>query len=79
MDIKEIVDKLIGNCSPQGCASRDKEALINLTTKIKLVEELIIDIHYIAKNKDSHESSVKTVGERADRFLTELKEELNEN
>lgn len=77
MDIKQIVDKLLGSCNPRGCATRDKEALISLTERIKLIEELIGDIQYIArKDKDSYESSVKTIGERADRFLRELKEEL---
>lgn len=77
MDIKQIVDKLLGSCNPQGCATRDKEALISLTERIKLIEELIIDIQYIArKDKDSYESSVRAIGERADRFLRELKEEL---
>lgn len=76
MDIKQIVDKLLGSCNPQGCATRDKEALISLTERIKLIEELIIDIQYIAKSKDSYEASVKIIGIRADRFLRELKEEL---
>ena len=71
-NIKEIVDKLIGNCEPVGCSTRDKDALLNLTRKIKLVEELITDIQYTAKNKDSYEASVKTIGLRADRFLKEL-------
>ena len=76
MDIKQIIDKLLGSCTPKGCATRDKEALISLTERIKLVEELIIDIQYVAKSKDSYEASVKSIGERADRFLRELKEEL---
>ena len=76
MDIKQIIDKLLGSCTPKGCATRGKEALISLTERIKLVEELIIDIQYVAKSKDSYEASVKTIGERADRFLRELKEEL---
>ena len=76
MDIKQIIDKLLGSCTPKGCATRDKEALISLTERIKLVEEIIIDIQYIARSKDSYEASVRTIGERADRFLRELKEEL---
>jgi hypothetical protein len=77
MEIKEIVDKLLGSCASKGCATRDEEALISLTKRIKLVEELIGDIQYIArKDKESYEASVKAIGERADRFLRELKEEL---
>lgn len=77
MEIKEIVDKLLGSCTSKGCATRDKEALISLTERIKLIEELIDDIQYITrKDKDSYEASVKTISERADRFLRELKEEL---
>lgn len=75
-NIKEIVDKLIGNCEPVGCSTRDKEALINLVRKVNLVQELIMDIQYTARSKDSYESSVKTIGLRADRFLKDLAEEF---
>lgn len=76
MEIKEIVDKLIGDTSAYGCSSRDKESLINLTNKINLVYELILDLQFSARNKDSHEASVKMIGEKADKFLIDLKEEL---
>ena len=75
MEIKEIVDKLIGNCNPQGCSSRDKDALINLTVKMQLVQELVYDLEHIAKNKNVHESSVKVIGNKADKFLRGLYED----
>ena len=75
MEIKEIVDKLIGNCTPQGCATRDNDALINLVRKCNLVQELIFDIEDMVKYKDSYEYSVKTVGERANQFLNDLYED----
>lgn len=76
MEIKEVVDKLIGDTSAHGCASRDKESLINLINKINLVYELILDLQFLARNKDSHEHSVKMIGEKADNFLKNLKDEL---
>ena len=76
MDIKEIVDKLIGDTSAHGCASRDKESLINMTNKINLVYELILDLQFSARNVDSQEYSVKLIGEKVSKFLKDLKEEL---
>lgn len=75
MEIKEIVDKLIGNCNPQGCSARDKDALINLIKKCNLIQELVFDVEDIAKNKNRYESSVKTIGEKANKFLNDLYED----
>lgn len=76
MDLTEIVNKLVGQISATGDSSRDGERLGNLKTMCDLVEALIQEIHFSARDKDSYESSVKRIGEYADKFLNNLKEEL---
>lgn len=76
MELIETVNKLIGNCNPQGCSTIDKVALISVTRKINLIQELIFDLQDIAKNVISHEYSVKYVEDKRDEFLKELKESL---
>lgn len=76
MEIKEILDKLIGATSATGDSSRDGQRLENLKTKCNLIEELIEDVRFSARDKDSWESSVKGIGQYADKFLIRLKEEL---
>ncbi len=74
MEIKEIVDKLIGNTDPVGCSSRDGKALENLKVKCELALALVQDLQWTARHKESYESSVKEIGEEAQKWLNELKE-----
>jgi hypothetical protein len=75
-NIKEIVDKLIGNCEPQGDSSRDRENLENLKVKCDLIYNLIADVQYITRSKDSYEGSIKAMGLFANKCLRNIKEEL---
>lgn len=70
----EIVQKLIGNINPVGDSSRDKERFENLKMMCNLVEDLVDEIQYVTRSKNSYESSVKFAGECAQKFLDNLKE-----
>jgi hypothetical protein len=66
-----VVNKLIGPIEPVGETTTDEKRYENLKAQCELVEQLILDIQYVAKNnKDRHEHSMKRAGEYADRFLT---------
>lgn len=76
MEIKEIVQKLIGKITATGDSSRDNERLMNLINMCNLVEELVGEIQFSARDRNAYESSVKTIGQYADKFLNNLAEEL---
>lgn len=76
MEIKAIVNKLVGQITATGDYSRDGERLENLKTMCNLVEGLIEEIHFSARGKDCYESSRKQIGQYADKFLNNLKEEM---
>jgi hypothetical protein len=76
MEIAQIVNKLVGQISATGDSSRDGERLENLKVMCNLVEALVGEIHFSARDKDAYESSVKGIGQYADKFLNNLKEEL---
>jgi hypothetical protein len=76
MELIDVVRKLIGPIEPLGCSSRDKNRLDNLNKYISLVYHLIDDMKDVSKNKTSYEYSVKEIGETADKFLDDLKEDL---
>lgn len=66
----EIVQKLIGNIDPVGCSNRDEKRFENLKEMCELVENLVVEIQWVAnRNKDAYESSVKRSGEYAYKFL----------
>jgi len=67
----EIVNKLIGPIDPVGETTADDARYENLKAKCELVEQLILDIQYVAKSsKGRSEYLMKRAGEYADRFLT---------
>jgi hypothetical protein len=66
-----FVNKLIGPIEPVGETATDDKRYENLKAQCELVEQLILDIQYVAKNNKSRtEYSMKRAGEYADRFLT---------
>ena len=75
-NIKQIVDKLVGSITPAGESHKDRERFDNLKVMCDLVERLIYDIHFVARDKDRYESSIKGMGVYAQKFLNNLKEEL---
>lgn len=76
MELTQIVNKLVGQIVATGDSSRDGERLENLKIMCNLVEGLIEEIHFSARDKDSYEGSVRQIGQYADKFLNNLKEEL---
>lgn len=74
----DIVKKLIGNINATGDSSRDGERLENLKMMCNLVEDLIVEIQFVTRDKDAYESSIKEIGQFAFKFLSRLKEKINE-
>ena len=76
MDIKEIVQKLVGSITPAGESHLDTKRLKNLKIICGLIEDLVYEVNYVSRAKNRYESSMKVMGEYADNFLRNLKEEL---
>ena len=76
MKIKEIVQKLVGSITPAGESNLDTKRLENLKIICGLIEDLVYEVNYVSRDKDRYESSIKVMGEYADKFLRNLKEEL---
>lgn len=75
-NIKEIVQKLVGSITPAGESNLDTKRLENLKIICGLIEDLVYEVNYVSRDKDRYESSMKVMGEYADKFLRNLKEEL---
>lgn len=73
---KEIVYKLNGSISPIGETLEDNKRFENLKEMCELVSDLITDIQFVSKYKDSHEYSVNRAGKYADKFLNDLPEQF---
>lgn len=70
MEVKEIVQKLIGPIYPVGKSEVDAERLENLKKMCELVDDLITEIDSVAyHNRHSREASVKACAEFASAFL----------
>jgi len=77
-NIKEIVQKLVGSIHPSGESHLDTQRLENLKVMCGLVEDLIYEINFVARDKDRYESSMAVMGKYADNFLIGLLEEIKE-
>lgn len=75
MELKEIVQKLVGNITPAGESHLDTQRFENLKTMCDLVEDLVYEINFVARDKDRYESSMAVMGKYADKFLRNLVEE----
>ena len=75
-NIKEIVQKLVGSISPAGESHLDTKRLENLKVMCSLVEDLVYEINFVARDEDRHEASMKAMGTYARKFLDNLKEEI---
>lgn len=74
----EVVNKLTGRCFPLGDTSIDESRYENLNLKIDLVDELISDIVTAGKLYNRSEYSILKISNKANEFLTELRDWLNE-
>ena len=73
-----VIKKLLGNIYPVGETNIDEKRLENLEETIQLVHRLIYDISNVSLNKNSQYYSMKKCGERAYKYLKELKDSLDE-
>lgn len=71
----DVIRKLIGNINPAGDSSRDGERFDNLKAMCELVEDLLSDINFVAGESNAYQSSIRTMGEYAKKFIENLKEE----
>jgi hypothetical protein len=72
MNICDVVDKLVGPVEPVGCSQSDSERMENLETLINLSDHILIRINDCSKSKGSYESSVKQIGLKAEKHLSDL-------
>lgn len=76
MNIKEIVQKLVGSISPAGESHLDTQRLENLKVMCSLIEDLVYEVNFVTRDKDRYEASMKEAGVYAQKFLDNLKEEM---
>lgn len=72
--IIEVVEKLIGRIDPVGESNFDEKSYKNLEKAIELARHLIWEIHYVSRNSDRYEASMKRSGELAENFMQQLAE-----
>ncbi len=75
MTYYDVVKKLIGQVKPVGSTEIDNERFKNLKATIELVEVLMAEIEYVAKDSNAHEYSIKRAGEYASDFLSSFKKD----
>ena len=76
MELKEIVQKLVGSITPAGEHHIDKERFENLKVLCNLVDELLYEITCVAiDNENRYEYSMKEMGKYASKFIEQIKEE----
>lgn len=77
-NIKQIVDKLIGEIKPIGSSEYDSQCLENIEEYIELFDTMFFDLLEIAKDKNSPFSSVSKVGHRSNESMSMIKDVLSE-
>lgn len=74
----EVTKRLTGRCFPSGDTSRDEERYDNLLLKIAVASSLISEVYEVGKLYDRHEFSIQLISNRANQYLTELRDMLCE-
>jgi len=69
MELKDVVRKLIGKINPVGETNADDQRFENLKAHCELVNDLIIDLWYVSREKDRNEYSMSRAGKYAEEFL----------
>ena len=76
MDLYDIAMKLIGPVQPTGDNGKDLVRLENMKTLTVLIDKLLGQVIDAAETGvDSHEASVRAIGQHAQNFLRALCEE----
>lgn len=76
--IIEVTQKLTGRCFPYGDTSIDEERYENLLLKIAVASSLIHEVYEAGKLYNRHEHSIQNISNKANRYLTELRDTLCE-
>lgn len=69
--ILEVTRCLIGATEPYGDSAIDRERAGNLDKLVYVVDELLYDVEKVAVNKDRHEGSMRMMGEKAHKALSD--------
>ncbi len=69
MELVDVVRKLVGPVEPVGETREDERRYANLQVMAALLRDLLSDVDGVARNRTSHEFSVKRAGEYASKFL----------
>ena len=69
--ILKVTRTLIGETEPYGDSAIDRERTQNLDKLIYVVDELLYDVEKAAVNKDRHEGSMRMMGEKAHKALSD--------
>ena len=72
MEIKDVVDKLVGPINPVGDSNIDAKRLENLKELTQLVDKLLYDIDNVSSNAKRQEASMRQAGEYAKNFLIDV-------
>jgi hypothetical protein len=78
MDLYEIIKKLTGPISSVGETNADHDRFKGLVATIELVDRLVFDISDAALSKNYPEASRAKIGKRAQEFIADLRDSLNE-
>jgi hypothetical protein len=70
--IYEVVKKLTGPIDPQGETNTDEKRFENLKKTTELIEKLIDDLNFVARNHERYEFSIKRAGQHAKKFIENL-------
>lgn len=76
--IWEVVKKLTGECYPYGSHSIDQDRYENLMAKIYVASALLDEIEEAGRLYNRSEFSILTISNRANEFLTEIRDCLND-
>lgn len=74
MELNEIVMKLIGDINAVGETHEDAQRLANLKELTNLIDKLLYEVSWAARDELREEASVRAIGKHAAKFLQELKE-----
>lgn len=78
MELLDIVNKLVGPIEPIGETNNDNERFDNLKTMCELVDDLLHQIYWVsARNRLSHEASVKKATNYSVIVLKQILENIN--
>ena len=76
--IIEVTQKLTGQCYPYGDTNIDKERYESLLLKIAVASSLIQEVYEAGKLYNRHEYSIEHISNKANQYLTELRDFLCE-